>query len=62
MTEKAVKSSPSEPAYQITLIRMLAVQGRRTEAEQVLRTLTALNIGGRMDHDLSTLRALPGLH
>ena len=62
MTKEAVKTSPSEPAYQITLIRMLAVQGRNEEAELALRKLTALNIGGRLDQDLSTLRALPGLH
>jgi hypothetical protein len=61
MTKEAVKTSPSEPAYQITLIRMLAVQGRDAEAELALRKLTALNIGGRLDQDLSTLRALPGL-
>lgn len=61
MTKEAVKTSPSEPAYQITLIRMLAVQGRNAEAELALRKLTALNIGGRLDQDLSTLRALPGL-
>ncbi|GAA0887990.1 hypothetical protein [Rhodanobacter soli] len=61
MTKEAVKISPNEPAYQITLIRMLAVQGRDAEAELALKKLTALNIGGRLDQDLSTLRALPGL-
>jgi len=62
MIREAVKTSPSEPAYQITLIRMLAVQGRDEEAEQALQQLTTLNIGGRLDRDLASLRALPGLH
>jgi protein O-mannosyl-transferase len=61
MTKEAVKASPGEPAYQITLIRMLAAQGHDVEAELALRKLTALNIGGRLDQDLSILRALPGL-
>jgi hypothetical protein len=62
MSMEAVKISPNEPAYQITLIRMLAAQGRKTQAEQALKKLTTLNIAGRLDRDLSTLRALPGLH
>jgi len=62
MIKEAVKTSPSEPAYQITLIRMLAAQGSDAEANQALRKLTALNIGGRLDRDISNLRALPGLH
>ncbi|MFC5526628.1 tetratricopeptide repeat protein [Rhodanobacter ginsengisoli] len=61
MIQDAVNGSPNEPAYQITLIRMLAAQGRRAEAEHALQQLAALNIGGRLDHDLSTLHTLPGL-
>jgi len=61
MTEEAIKTSPNEPAYQITLIRMLIAQGRKVEAEQALRKLNSLNIGGRLNRDLSALRALPGL-
>jgi len=61
MTEEAVKASPNEPAYQITLIRMLAAQGRKTSAIEALRRLNELNIGGRLDGSLSALRALPGL-
>ena len=61
MTEEAIKTSPNEPAYQITLIRMLIAQGRKVEAEQALRKLNSLNIGGRLNQDLSALRALPGL-
>jgi hypothetical protein len=56
MTEEAVKTSPDEPAYQITLIRMLAVQDRRAEAEKALERLDRLNIGGRLNNTLNQLR------
>ncbi|WEN16834.1 hypothetical protein PY254_06640 [Rhodanobacter sp. AS-Z3] len=62
MTAAAVAASPNEPAYQITLIRMLATQERRVEAEKALNKLANLNIGGRLDRDLANLRALPGLN
>jgi hypothetical protein len=61
MTADAVKASPAEPAYQITLIRMLAVQGRRAEALAALRQLKTLNIGGRLNDSLAELQALPDL-
>lgn len=55
MVENAVKASPSEPAYQISLIRMLIVQGRMDEARRALQRLQSLNIGGRLDGDLDAL-------
>jgi protein O-mannosyl-transferase len=61
MTEEAVKASPYEPAYQITLIRMLAAQGRTPEANEALKQLENLNIGGRLNGSLAELRTLPGL-
>jgi hypothetical protein len=61
MTEEAVQAQPDEPAYRITLVRMLAAQGRRTEAEEALKQLGALNIGGQLDGSLSELRALLNL-
>jgi hypothetical protein len=61
MTADAVKAAPNEPAYRITLVRMLAVQGRKAEAHSALKGLQALNIGGRLDTTLSELNALPGL-
>jgi len=60
MTEDAVGASPNEPAYQITLIRMLVVQGRKVEAVKALQKLGSLNIGGRLNTSLSELRALLG--
>ncbi|WP_404630500.1 tetratricopeptide repeat protein [Dyella ginsengisoli] len=61
MTEEAVKSSPDEPAYRITLIRMLAAQGEVQRALEALHQLELLNIGGRLNTSLEELRALPGL-
>jgi protein O-mannosyl-transferase len=61
MTADAVRASPNEPAYQITLTRMLAAQGYKAEAGKVLQKLEALNIGGRLNSSLDELRALPGL-
>jgi protein O-mannosyl-transferase len=55
MTEEAVKASPYEPAYQITLVRMLAVQGRISEARQALQRLQQFNIGGRLSNNLDEL-------
>lgn len=56
MTEEAVKASPYEPAYQITLVRMLAAQGRTDEAHQAIQRLQQLNVGGRLDGELDALR------
>jgi hypothetical protein len=56
MTEAAVKASPNEPAYQITLMRRLLVLGRQEEARQVLERVEKLNIGGRLDDSLAGLR------
>ncbi|MEP6907268.1 MAG: hypothetical protein ABI858_04710 [Pseudoxanthomonas sp.] len=61
MIEEAVKSSPTEPAYQITLIRMLAVEGRKTEATAALRQLRTLNVGGRLDKSLTELSTMQGM-
>ncbi|OOG59667.1 hypothetical protein [Rhodanobacter sp. C03] len=61
MTEQAVKAKPDEPAYQITLIRMLAAQGHTQGAQEVLRQLRLLNFGGRLNAQLAELSALPGM-
>jgi protein O-mannosyl-transferase len=57
MIEEAVKASPDEAAYRITLIRMLAAQGRKAEANRALEQLESLNIGGRLNSSMSELRA-----
>ncbi len=61
LTEQAVAASPAEPAYQITLIRMLAAQGQKAKALVAISRLKALNLGGRLDDNLMELQALPGL-
>jgi hypothetical protein len=58
MLAEAVKAKPDEPAYHITLVRMLAAQGRNDEARQALKQLETLNIGGRLDGSIAGLRAL----
>ncbi|WP_458071593.1 hypothetical protein [Rhodanobacter sp. BL-MT-08] len=61
MTADAVKTAPNEPAYRITLVRMLAAQGRIADAKAALVALQALDIGGRLDASLKQLRELPEL-
>lgn len=61
MIAKSVEAGPNEPAYQITLIRMLLAQGRDAEAKVVFKQLKALNIGGRLNDSLAELRTSPGL-
>jgi hypothetical protein len=61
MAEQAVLKSPGEPAYRITLIRMLLVEGQTNRAHDALRQLQLLNFGGRLDAQLAELRALAGM-
>lgn len=59
MTEEAVRTSPNEPAYQITLIRMLVAQDRKDDANKAIQELKRLNIGGRLDSTLNEFQVLP---
>lgn len=61
MTREAVAAAPNEPAYRITLIRMLAAQGQVAEARQAIAQLATLNIGGRLNDALAELHTLRGL-
>jgi protein O-mannosyl-transferase len=61
MTTDAVKARPDEPAYQITMIRMLAAEGRKVDAEQAIQQLETLNVGGWLNGSLNELHKLPGL-
>jgi len=58
MTKAAAKAKPDEPAYHITLARMLVAQGLPDEARQQIHALQTLNIGGRLDKSIAGLRAL----
>ncbi|MGN2253513.1 hypothetical protein ACFWZ4_09055 [Frateuria sp. GZRe12] len=57
MTADAVETQPAEPAYRITLVRMLLSQGRSGDARQALEGLQSLNVGGRLDADIAALRS-----
>jgi len=61
MTQAAIKAAPVEPAYRITLVRMLAAQGRQADALEALKGLQSLDTGGRLDDTLRELRTLQGL-
>jgi len=61
MTARAVETSPSEPAYRITQIRMLLEGGDAKKAHAALEQLQSLNYGGRLNAQLAELRALPGM-
>jgi protein O-mannosyl-transferase len=58
MTEGAVKDAPSEPAYRISLVRMLVALGSYDQARTVLQQLQPLNIGGRLNESIAGLQAL----
>lgn len=62
MTVDAIGVEPGEPAYRITIVRMLVAQGKLPEARQALQQLAKLNLGGRLNDDLKGLRAIPGLN
>lgn len=57
MSREAMSAVPSEPAYRVTVIRMLIAQGRYAEAKQALQGLDALNYGGRLNDSIADLRA-----
>jgi hypothetical protein len=58
MSQAAVAASPNEPAYRITVIRMLVVQKQMIEAQQEYQQLRRLNIGGYLDGTLESLQHL----
>ncbi|UGB47421.1 hypothetical protein LQ772_04505 [Frateuria edaphi] len=58
MTEQAAKAAPDEPAYLITVTRMLIAMDRYSDAGQAIKQLQSLNVGGRLDRSLAELRSL----
>jgi hypothetical protein len=57
MLQDAVSANPKEPAYRITLVRMLTDAGRLDEAQQALIGLQTFNLAGHMDEGIATLNA-----
>jgi hypothetical protein len=58
LTQHAVNVAPNEPAYMITLIRMLVARGQSANARTVLKQLQRLNIGGRLDSSIAEFHSL----
>ncbi|QNK03844.1 hypothetical protein H8F01_14820 [Dyella telluris] len=57
MLREAVAANPKEPAYRVTLIRMLTDMDRLDEARQSLNDLQQLNFGGHLDAGMAILSA-----
>jgi protein O-mannosyl-transferase len=55
MAYQTTKLAPTEPAYRITLARMLIAQGQSTEADQQIDALRQLNLGGRLSSSIESL-------
>ncbi|WP_424681503.1 hypothetical protein [Frateuria sp. YIM B11624] len=58
MIQAAARAAPDEPAYLISETRMLVAMGRIQAAQSSYQLLQRLNIGGRLDRDLESLRSL----
>lgn len=58
MLEGAVRAKPDEPAYRITLIRMLIASGQLEAARTERAQLAARNIGGALDDDIASIDKL----
>lgn len=57
MLQQAVTTNPKEPAYRITLVRMLTDTGRLDDARQAMKGLQSFNLAGHMDEGIATLNA-----
>ncbi len=55
MLQNAIAADPKEPAYRVTLIRMLTDVDRLDEARQALLALQQLNLVGHMNDGIATL-------
>jgi hypothetical protein len=58
LTQRAIQSSPNEPVYRVTLVRMLTESGDLRGATEALDTLTKMNIGGSLSGDIDELHRL----
>jgi len=55
LIERAVQAAPSEPAYRITLVRMLIALNRMSDAATEIRRLQELNLGGQLTNQIAPL-------
>jgi hypothetical protein len=51
-----VKADPGEPAYRITLVRMQIASNHIDEANEQMKALQRLDIGGRLDNSIHELQ------
>ncbi|KGI77243.1 hypothetical protein LF63_0111665 [Oleiagrimonas soli] len=56
LIQRAVSDAPDEPAYHITLARMLIANGEFEQARKQIAALERLNIGGRLEGSIRNLR------
>jgi protein O-mannosyl-transferase len=56
--QDAVFAAPYEPAYRITLIRMLVAQKKSDAAKQQLDDLQRLNVGGYLNNSIKQMQSL----
>lgn len=54
---RAARASPNEPAYHIVLAQMARDRGDDERLREQLQILNRLNVGGRLDGQLATLRS-----
>jgi protein O-mannosyl-transferase len=57
--KNAVETAPKEPAYRITLARMMLTVGDKDGAAEQIKTLERLNVGGSLDSDIAKLKKTP---
>ncbi|ULU25058.1 tetratricopeptide repeat protein [Dyella terrae] len=57
MLQDAVAANPKEPAYRVTLVRMLTDMNRLEEARLALNDLQPFNLAGHMDQGIGRLNA-----
>jgi predicted Zn-dependent protease len=58
MAYQSAMEAPNEPAYHITLARMLIASGQPDEANQQIEALQRLNLGGRLNESIQALKQL----
>lgn len=56
LIKRAVDAAPNEPAYRITLVRMLAVNKELHSIEPQMEALQRMNIGGRLNDSIRSLQ------
>jgi hypothetical protein len=56
LTAQAVQGAPNEPAYRITLVRMLLAMNQPSAVPAQMRALSGMNVGARLDSLIKPLQ------